>query len=108
MTNEKLSPQPAAIILDEQAQLTLAELTRACAVHAELIIELVEEGVLAPVGREPRGWRFTGAHMRRARTALRLQHDLGVNLAGAALALQLLDEVEVLRARRRALGSNRR
>ena len=97
-------PQLVGIILDEQAQLTLAELTRACAVHAELIIELVEEGVLAPVGREPHRWRFTGAHMRRARMALRLQRDLGVNLAGAALALQLLDEVEALRARLRAMG----
>ena len=30
--------------------------------------------------------------------AWRLQRDLGVNLAGAALALQLLDEVQTLRA----------
>ena len=105
MTSEKtMLPQVVGIILDEQAQLTLAELTRACAVHAELIIELVEEGVLAPVGREPDRWRFTGAHMRRARVAVYLQRDLGVNLAGAALALQLLDEVEALRARLRAMG----
>jgi len=33
--------------------------------------------------------------------ALRLQQDLGVNLAGAALALQLLEEAETLRARLR-------
>ena len=99
-------PQRVGIILDEQAQLTLAELGRACAVHAELIIELVEEGVLAPIGREPDHWLFTGAHMRRARMALRLQRDLGVNFAGAALALQLLDEVEALRARLRARGGD--
>ena len=99
-------PQLAGVILDEQAPLTLADLTRACAVHAELIVELVEEGVLAPIGREPHRWRFTGAHMRRARMALRLQRDLGVNLAGAALALQLLDEVEALHARLRAMGGD--
>ena len=106
MTSEKMLPQRVGIILDEQAQLTLAELGRACAVHAELIIELVEEGVLAPIGREPDHWLFTGAHMRRARMALRLQCDLGVNLAGAALALQLLDEIEALRARLRARGGD--
>jgi chaperone modulatory protein CbpM len=106
MTSEKMLPQIVEIILDEQAQLTLAELTRACAVHAELIIELVDEGVLTPVGSEPLRWRFTGTHMRRARMALRLQHDLGLNLAGAALALQLLDEVEALRARLRAMGGD--
>ena len=106
MTSEKMLPQRVGIILDEQAQLTLAELTRACAVHAELIIELVEEGVLAPLRGEPHRWRFTGAHMRRARMALRLQRDLGVNFAGAALALQLLDELEALRARLRAMGGD--
>ena len=106
MTSENMLPQLAGTILDEEALLTLAELTRACAAHAELIIELVEEGVLAPVGREPDRWRFTGAHLRRARVALHLQRDLGVNLAGAALALQLLDEVEALRARLRAMGGD--
>lgn len=104
MENEKMLPQPTSLILEEQNQLTLAELSRACAVHAECIIELVEEGVLAPLGREPRSWRFSGIHMRRARVALRLQRDLGLNLAGAALALQLLEEVETLRARLQALG----
>lgn len=104
MENEKMLPQLTSLILEEQNHLTLAELSRACAVHAECIIELVEEGVLAPLGREPRNWRFSGIHMRRARVALRLQRDLGLNLAGAALALQLLEEVETLRARLRALG----
>lgn len=104
MTSEKMLPQLVGIVLDEQPQLTLEELTRACAVHAELIMELVDEGVLEPIGREPRHWRFTGAHMRRARVAVHLQRDLGVNLAGAALVLQLLDEVEALRARLRAMG----
>jgi chaperone modulatory protein CbpM len=105
MTSDKMLPQMVGIIMDEQAQLTLAELSRACAAHAELIIELVEEGVLEPVGGEPQRWLFTGAHVRRARVAVHLQRDLGLNLAGAALALQLLDEVEALRARLRAMGA---
>ncbi len=85
------------IIVDELGELTLAELSRSCAVHAECIIELVEEGVLIPVGRDPRSWRFTGVQLRRATVALRLQQDLGVNIAGVALALELLDELNQLR-----------
>jgi len=104
MESEKMLPQLSGFILEEQTQLTLAELSRACAVHAECIIELVEEGVIEPIGREPHRWHFTGVHLRRASMALRLQRDLGVNLAGAALALQLLEEAETLRARLRALG----
>lgn len=105
MDSDEMLPQLSGIILEEQTELTLADLCRACAVHAEYIIELVEEGVLAPVGDEPVCWRFTGIHMHRATVALRLQRDLGINLAGVALALQLLDEVEALRARIRATES---
>ena len=99
MDNEKMLPQPSAIILEEQTDLTLSEVSQACAVRVETIVELVDEGVLTPIGREPHRWRFTGTHLRRATVAIRLQRDLGVNLAGAALALQLMDEIDSLLAR---------
>ena len=102
--SQKTAQQLTGYILEEQTQITLADLCRACAVHAERIIELVDEGVLEPIGREPARWRFGGASLRRASVALRMQTDLGVNLAGAALALQLLEEVNALRARLRAMG----
>ena len=105
MDSDEMLPQLSGSILEEQTELTLADVCRACAVHAEYIIELVEEGVLVPSGREPVSWRFTGIHMRRATVSLRLQRDLGVNLAGVALVLQLLDEIESLRARINALDS---
>lgn len=97
-------PQLAICILEEQTQLTLADLCRACAVHAERIIELVDAGVLEPLGREPARWRFGGASLPRARMALRLQRDLGIDLSGAALALELLDEIGSLRTRLRTMG----
>lgn len=103
MTNEPLPPL-TGIIFEESDALTLAEVSRACAVHAESIIELVEEGVLTPGGQEPRQWRFSGVHVRRATVAIRLQRDLHLNLAGAALALELLEELDALRARLRAMG----
>ena len=102
---DKMLPQPSAIILEEQTDLTISEVCQACAVQVETIVELVDEGVLTPIGREPHRWRFTGTHLRRATVAIRLQRDLGVNLAGAALALQLLDELEALQARLRKAGA---
>lgn len=81
------------------AELSLAELSRTCAVQIDFILDLIEEGVLAPsTGRAPEDWRFSSTQLRQVTVAWRLQRDLGVNLAGAALALQLLDEVETLRA----------
>jgi chaperone modulatory protein CbpM len=68
------------------------------------VYELVEEGIIDPLGREPSGWRFRWTSVRRVRCALRLEHDLGVNLAGAALALDLLEELTRLRAQLRRLG----
>lgn len=105
MENDKMLPQPSAIILEEQTGLTISEISQACAVQVETIVELVDEGLLSPIGREPHRWRFTVAHLRRATVAIRLQRDLGVNLAGAALALQLLEELEVLQARLRKAGA---
>lgn len=101
--NDKML-QPSAIILEEQTDLSISDVCQACAVQVETIVELVDEGVLSPMGREPHRWRFTGTHLRRATVAIRLQRDLGVNLAGAALALQLLDELGVLQARLGKMG----
>jgi len=97
-------PQRTGIVPEEPTELTLAEVCRASAVQTEFIFELVEEGVLAPVGQEPQRWRFTCSHLRRVQVASHLQRDLGVNLAGAALALDLLEEIETLRARLQVLG----
>ncbi len=87
------------LIVNEEMTLTLAELSRACRVHAEWIVALVDEGILEPQGDVRTGWYFSGPSLRRARMAVHLQQDLGVNLAGAALALDLMEELESLRCR---------
>ena len=98
MSDDRLSALSGEV-LEEEVELTLAELCRACAVPAERVFELVDEGVVEPLGRDPARWRFSGISLYRVRFALHLQHDLGVNVAGAALALDLIDELESLRAR---------
>jgi len=87
----------AAEVLDERSLLTVDELCRLCAVERTYIVEMVEEGVLSVVEVESTEWRFAGASLRRARIALRLQRDLEINLPGVALALDLLEQLELLR-----------
>ena len=89
------------IVLDEHYELTVTEICRACSGTQEWVTELVAEGVLEPVAAQSGEWRFAGTSLTRARTAMRLQRDLGLNLAGVALALDMLDEIENLRARLR-------
>ncbi|HEY2144722.1 MAG TPA: chaperone modulator CbpM [Steroidobacteraceae bacterium] len=90
-------------IFDESAVLTLRDLSRMCAVDERHIAEFVEEGVLSVVVIESE-WRFSGAALRRARLALRLERDLELNLSGVALAMDLIEEIEQLR---RELGARR-
>ena len=97
------SREITGFILEEHTTLGLRELSSACAVQADYIIELVEEGVIEPVSYRRRRWQFTGESLTRARRAVALQRDLGLNLQGAALALDLLEELDRLRARLRAV-----
>jgi chaperone modulatory protein CbpM len=84
-------------IFEESALLTVKDLSRICAVDERHIVEFVEEGVLTVVEVAAAEWHFTGAALRRARLALRLERDLEINLAGVALALELMEELERLR-----------
>ncbi len=86
-------------VLEDNMEITLAELCRICRVPAERVFDLVEEGIAEPLGPDPRYWRFQGVSVLRVRCALRLENDLGINAAGAALALDLLDEIESMRSR---------
>jgi chaperone modulatory protein CbpM len=86
-------------ILEEEVVLSLGEVCRASRLSAERVIELAEEGVIEPIGRNPASWRFRGVSLRRIRCAQRLEQDLGLNTAGVALVLDLLEELEELRTR---------
>ncbi|MGZ8903708.1 MAG: chaperone modulator CbpM [Methylobacter sp.] len=96
MNSHDLSLVHTGTIIEDD-NLTLGQLCRACGVHADWVISLVEESIIEPHGQDIHLWRFSGASLARARSALRLQRDLGVNLAGIALALDLMEELDKLR-----------
>ena len=105
--DEKDQSAPPVELIDEQTTLTVAELCRSFAVEAELIEDLVEQGILEPAGRRGRHWCFPASSLRRTRITLHLQRDLGVNLAGAALVLDLLERTEEFDTRLRAMRGGR-
>ncbi len=88
-----------AELVDEQIEFSLSDLCLACDREDSWIIKLVDEGMLDPKGKNQQDWRFSGASLRRVYSAMRLERDLGVNIAGLALALDLMDEIEQLRFR---------
>ena len=87
------------VVLERSGPFSLDELCGICGLDRDWVIELVEHGALEPLGSEPARWRFSGAAAARSRRARRLQQDLELDMAGLSLALDLLDEVRVLRRR---------
>ncbi len=88
-------------IYDDTTEITIVELCEVCSIEIKLVDEMIDEGVLEPTGGSNEKRRFPYSSVRRTRTVVHLQRDLGLNVAGAALALELLDRIENLRARLR-------
>lgn len=86
------------VVLDESLTLTLTEVCEACGVEEAVVVEMVREGVAEPLEPGSRRWEFSGLAVARLRTAWRLQRDLHLNPAGAALALDLIEEIRRLEA----------
>lgn len=83
-------------LVEERVELTLEALCHSCDAPVDLVLELVAHGVLSPAGHHPEAWRFAGESLGVARRAARMMMDLGLNAAGAALAIELLDRIDQL------------
>ena len=86
-------------VIGEGDLVSIADLCRSCTVEIQTIATLVSEGILEPCGNDVEHWQFSIGSLRRVKTVIHLQRDLGVNLAGAALALDLLDRIAELERR---------
>ena len=92
---------------DDQAVLTVEDLSRATGLHPDQIEAFVRFGLVEPAssgGRE----MFAVAAIDRLRTIVRLRRDLGVNLPGVAAILEMQERITDLRREiehlRRRLG----
>lgn len=92
----------------EDAALSVDEIARACAVERHWIVERVEAGLL------PRAtvtttvavaeWRFASPELRRARRLRAIERDFDANAETAAFAVDLIEELDRLRARLDRIG----
>lgn len=65
---------------------------------ADCVIEIVEHGIVEPLGRTPEDWLFDAQAPVLAKRAARLHAELELEWEGVALALELLEEVQQLRS----------
>ena len=83
-------------LIDEDKTLNLVELSERCMTSENEIAEIVFEGVIHPVKIQEESWRFSRETLWRVKKVKRLRRDLELNMAGAALTMQLLDRIEEL------------
>jgi chaperone modulatory protein CbpM len=74
-------------------------LARDAGLHPALVRRLVALGVVDPVGGTGAAPLFSGDAATRLVRAARLRRDLGLNYAGAVLAIELLARIDELEAR---------
>jgi chaperone modulatory protein CbpM len=91
----------AVDILDESHSLTIEELCEHCQVEITWIEELEAQGIIGSI--EGSG-RFAEVTVNVVRTARRLEQDLGLNVPGIALAMELLSEIDRLKGELRRRG----
>ncbi len=81
----------------------LDELCERLEMPRELLVTIVEQGIIEPVEVRDDRWLFDGSVTVRLSRAVRLHRDLDVDWSGVALALELLEELEQLREENRML-----
>lgn len=100
------------VCLVDADALELEQFALACGTGVDFIHALIDEGLLQPLPQpQPQppasseaGWRFGGEELSRVRRIRRLQRDFDANLQSVAVMLDLLDQIESLRARLRRAG----
>lgn len=95
MSNDKIF---TGVVLDENIQLTFIEVCHYCEIPQDNLQQLLEHGLFDMSIETLNTVAFDYKMITRIQTANRLQHDLGVNLQGVLLALDLIDELNDIRA----------
>ncbi len=106
MTDRHPAGIPAEVV-DAEITCTLEQICVSCNVDADWVAALVEHGAVDPAGAARQEWMFARMSVVRIAKAKRLERDLGLNIPGVALALELLDQIEDLRAQLQAHGVDR-
>mgnify|MGYP003624263397 CR=1 FL=1 len=84
-------------------ELSLYEVCEIAELPTEVLITIVEEGVLEPKGVSPEEWCFDSTMLSIAKRAARLHRDFDIEWAGIPLYLDMIEEMEKLRTQNKRL-----
>lgn len=92
-------------ILLEDTRLSLDELARSCQVSREWVIERVQWGLLLsedPRTADPASWLFDSRSFMRVKRIIAVERNFECNPELAGLVADMIEEIELLRARLKA------
>ena len=79
-------------VLGEGDWIGALEACRLCRIELEIVMELADLGLVSPRGGAPPDWQVPAGALPLLALAGRLIQDLGVNVSGAVLAIELLEQ----------------
>jgi chaperone modulatory protein CbpM len=91
----------------ERELVTLEALAASAGLHPALVESIVEFGLIEPAERVGAQLLFDSGCVGRLRTIMRLRHDLGANLPGVAVILDMLDRLAALQRENMRLRDQR-
>jgi DNA-binding transcriptional MerR regulator len=91
----------------EHNHLTLDDLALHADLHPELVERFVEFGLITPIEKEGTQMLFDASAVTRLRAIVRLRRNLGINLAGVSVVLDLIDKLCTLQRENESLRSRR-
>ena len=82
------------VLIEETTTISFSEVCRKYNIPKELLIEMIEQGLFPNQTTQIEQVALDQKALRRLESAFRLHRDLGINMPGVALALELLEEIE--------------
>jgi len=97
--NKKILADLIITEITDVETISLVKLCHSIEIPVEHIFMMVEYGVLEPINYRASHirWRFPADSISKVQTAIRLERDLDLNMAGVALVIELMDELKQLR-----------
>lgn len=82
------------VLIEETTTISFSEVCEKYHIPEELLMEMLEQGLFPSQSAEKEQLFLDQKALRRMESAFRLHRDLGINLPGVTLALELLEELE--------------
>ncbi len=91
------------VLMDDEGTISLVEVCQKYNLSEERLLDMMEHGLFSAHTENLKRLHVDYQTCRRIQSATRLQHDLGINLPGVVLVLELLEELEHARDELRIL-----